>query len=96
MLLRYRHFDQIGSIIKQILLNPYQISQIIGKEGSSYKTLIGRQRTYLIDEVLGFSWDFLVWCMFVEMKEINIKTNEEHHRRFRILSSVFLVAKGVP
>jgi hypothetical protein len=53
-------------------LNPYHISQLIGKEGSSYKTFLGGQWTYLIDEVLGFIWDFSVWCMFVEMKEMNI------------------------
>jgi len=33
--------------------------------------------------------------MFVEMKEINIKSNEEHHRRFRIISSVFLAYETV-
>lgn len=33
--------------------------------------------------------------MFVEMKVINIKTNEEYHRSFRIVSSVFLAYETV-
>jgi hypothetical protein len=33
--------------------------------------------------------------MFVEMKETNIKSNEEHYRRFRILSSVLLAYETV-
>lgn len=33
--------------------------------------------------------------MFVEMKDMNIKSNEEHHRKFQILSSVFLLYETV-
>jgi hypothetical protein len=88
MLLRHLHFDHMGSIIKQTLLEP--VSDFSNYRKGRFIVQNIRRRTKSIFNWWSFIWDFSVWCIFVEIKEMNIKSIEEHHRRLRILSSVFL------